>query len=141
MNKLDIIENIFIPLVSAILGVVLALWYQYKTDKKKDKKQILAVLLAHRGVYAREPDFVKAVNLIDIYFYDNKEVRRLGHSYISKLAPPDFESGEHLKILLDLILEMAKDIGYADLKQSDIINYYYPQFYEPILKEGEENGS
>jgi hypothetical protein len=122
---------IIASVVSATLGALLAYLWTTRNDRRKDKKQILNALMAHRGVTVRDENWTRALNLIDLTFYDNKKIKELRVKYFSSLRPPTFDTGDHNKILLDLIFEMAKDIGYSSLKQTDIMDYYYPQLYEP----------
>jgi hypothetical protein len=118
-----------IPILATAIGAFLGFIYQSKSEKKRDKKNILVVLMAYRGLKAREDDFVKALNIVDVYFHDNKKVRELLHDYFKHLYPPYFENGHHERILHALILAMAKDIGYTDIVESDINDYYFPVRY------------
>lgn len=121
--------SLLIPIMAAATGAFLGFIWQSKNDKNKDKKQLLGILMAYRGLTAREDDFVKALNMIDVFFYDSKEVRNILHDYFKHLYKPLYETGHHNRILLQLILAMAKNIGYTDLKESDITDYYYPERY------------
>ena len=115
------------PILATALGAFFGFLWQVKNDRFKDKKHILMILMAHRGVGAREHDFVKALNMIDIVFHKNKEVRILAHEFFKNTVPPLFETGNHSKILLKLIFAMTQDIGYTSLQESDILDYYYPE--------------
>jgi len=119
---------------AALIGAVAAFWFQNRAEKKREKKQILAVLMAYRGLQAREDDFVKAVNMIDIFYYDSKPVRTLCHEYFKHLYRPLFDTGHHERLLFDLIVAMAKDVGYKNLTHSDMTDYYLPERYlNPIV--------
>lgn len=134
--------SILIPIAAAIIGAFFGFLWQSSNEKKKEKRQVLSIIMMYRGLTAREDDFVKAINVIDIYFYDNKEVIKLLRNYLHHLTKPLFSTGEHSRILLDLILAMAKDIGYTDLKTTDIMDYYFPEKYglsEPLTPEVPEN--
>lgn len=121
--------TILASFAAALIGAVAAFWFQNKAEKKREKKQILAVLMAYRGLQAREDDFVKAVNMVDVFFYDSEEVRRLCHEYFKHLYRPLFDTGHHERLLYDLIVAMAKDVGYKNLTHSDITDYYLPERY------------
>src|ERR1035437_3146075 len=112
-----------IPVISAIIGAFLGFLWQNKNERRKDKRYIIMTLMAYRGVGAREHDFVKALNMIDIVFYRNKKVRILLHEYFKHTIKPLFETGTYQKILIDLLHEMIRDIGYNNLKQTDIMDY------------------
>src|ERR1700743_1259865 len=103
--------SVLIPIVAAIIGAFFGFIWQTQFDKRKDKKSILSVLMMYRGLKAQQDDFVKAINVIDVYFHDNKEVIGLRREYIRQLTRPLFDTGHHEKVLLDLILAMAKDLG------------------------------
>ena len=128
-------------LLSPIIAVGVTLWHQKISAKRVDKKNILSIIMMYRGVTAREDDFIKAINLIDIYFSGNKEVIGLLRKYLHYLTKPLYETGEYHRILLDLILAMAKDLGYTSLKATDIMDHYYPEKYslsnpiKPVISE------
>lgn len=118
---------IIATVIGASLGAFLGFIWQTKRDKKLHKISILATIMAYRGVGSAEHDWVKALNMVDLIFYDNKKVRLLLHDYFKHLYRPLFETGQHGKILLDLIHEMIKDIGYKDITQTDIMDFYFPE--------------
>jgi NH3-dependent NAD+ synthetase len=114
---------------AALLGAIAAFWFQNKAEKKREKKQILAVLMAYRGLQAREDDFVKALNMIDVFYYDSKQVRSICHEYFKHLYRPLYDTGHHERLLHDLIVAMAHDVGYKELTHADITDYYLPIRY------------
>jgi hypothetical protein len=114
-------------ILSAVIGSFLGFLWQTKKDNKKDKKSILITLMAYRGIGSEEHDWVKALNMVDVVYYDNKKVRTLLHDYFKHLYRPLYDTGAHKKILLDLLHEMVKDIGYKNIKQSDIMDFYFPE--------------
>lgn len=129
--------KLIIPIVASILGALLGaflgfLW-QTRAEKSRNKKNILGIIMAYRGLLAEEDEFVRALNLVDLYFYDNKEVRLLVHDYFKHLYSPLYETGHHARILLSLILAMAKDVGYGDLQANDITDFYFPARYGEIV--------
>lgn len=120
-----------IPIAASVLGAIVGsfigfLW-QTRNDRRKEKKKVLSTLMAYRGIGAAEHEWVKALNMIDVVFYSNKKVRILLHDYFKHLYRPLFDTGQHGKILLDLIHEMIKDIGYKRIKQTDIMDFYFPE--------------
>ena len=135
---MNIYLTTIIPILATIIGAFFGFIYQNKSEKNRDKKSLLAVLMASRGLLSREDDFVKTLNMIDIYFYDNKKVRVLCHDYFKHLYSPLFETGHHTRILLSLILAMAKDIGYTNLESNDITDFYFPARYNQQHIEGAE---
>lgn len=140
-NALEIFLPVLIPIVAAVAGAFMGSVWQKLNEKRKDKKQILSIIMMYRGLTAREDDFIKAINVIDIYFSGNKEVIDLLRKYLSHLTRPLYETGEHSRILLDLILAMAKDLGYTNLKATDIMDHYFPEKYSlaiPLKTEAPE---
>ena len=125
LTILAIIATVTASAFGAFLGFI----YQKISEKKRDKKQILAILMAYRGIKAHEDDFVKALNMVDVYFYDSKDVRKLCHDYFNSLDHPVFETGQHERVLRALILSMAKDCGYSGIVESDIAHFYLPEAY------------
>ena len=126
-------------IIGALVGAFLGFVWQTKRDKKANKKNVLAVLMAHRAVGSYELEWIKALNVIDVYFYDNKAVRELCHKYFAYTKPPYFEKGQHVDVLFQLIVEMAKDIGYTDLKHSDINDFYAPEALKTHYPQGPYN--
>ncbi|MBK7885641.1 MAG: hypothetical protein IPJ81_19030 [Chitinophagaceae bacterium] len=118
---------ILIPIIASIIGAFFGFIWQIKNDKNKDKRGILQTLMAYRGVGAMEHDWVKALNMIDIVFYGNPKIKVLRKEYFKHLCEPLYDTGLHDVILTDLLSEMAKDIGYSDLKPTDIEDYYCPR--------------
>lgn len=135
----------WIPIIASIMGAgvgaFLGFLWQTKKEKKTNKKYILATLMAYRGVGAAEHDWIKALNMVDIYFYDNKKVRDLLHDYFKHLYRPLYDTGAHARILLQLLREMALDVGYTDLKESDIIDYYFPEELKRIYPTGPDKSA
>lgn len=119
--------SIIATIIGAILGSFFGFLYNKKSEKLKEKKYILSIFLGLRGSYIDNPHFVYAVNMIDIAFYSNKAIRQKQKELLTKLMPPYYENGEHLQITINLILMMAADIGYTDLLQSDIVQFYLPK--------------
>lgn len=121
----------YIPVIAAIIGALTGslttLVWQSRTGIKSQKKLLFDTLMANRGVAAWDDDFVKAINLIDTYYYKNTTVRRLCQQYILSLEPHVYQTGRHKLLFQDLLVEMAKDIDLKGLKATDIGTYYLPQ--------------
>lgn len=137
--------QLWVPICAAVIGAALGSFlgfiWQSKKDKKTNKKTILATLMAYRGVGAAEHDWIKALNMIDIYFYGNEKVIHLRREYFKHLYRPLYDTGAHARILLDLLSEMAKDIGYRNLKQSDITDYYFPEELHKLYPTGPDKSA
>jgi len=79
--------------------------------------------------------------MIDVYFYGNEKVIHLRREYFKHLYRPLYETGAYTRILLDLLSEMAKDIGYKNLKQTDITDYYFPEELSKLYPGGPDKSA
>ena len=71
MEWVNLVAVIIIP----ILAVIIAQYLQNRSEKRKDKMQIFKVLMTSR-IYGWTPESVHCLNLIDVVFSDDKEVRK-----------------------------------------------------------------
>lgn len=109
-------------------GLLLAFIYQKRLQTKQDKKYIIATLMAYRFAGPDEVDFVKALNMVDIVFHSNKKVRDLLHKYFEYTGSNIYSGGHRVTTFFEMLLEMGRDIGYKDLKHSDLRNFYTPNW-------------
>ena len=81
MTGNEFIQYVLIPLsaaiVGAIIGAVLAFWYQRKMEIRRDKRGLMQVLMGYRTTGAIEIDWIRALNMVDAVFHDNKKVKNL----------------------------------------------------------------
>lgn len=126
MTITDVLEKIIVPILAAFIGAFLAFRYQNNSEKRKNKLQVLSVLMAYRHTGALDDDFVKALNLIDIVYHDNKKVKELLHRYLDVTRGNLFTIGERVNVFLELLLAMCQDVGYKDLNRNDINDFYSP---------------
>ncbi|WP_148294012.1 DUF6680 family protein [Azospirillum sp. B4] len=137
MSNADIIalSNIIITTISVFSAPIVALWIggiiQSRSEKKKNKLQILGVLLANRHDMISQ-DSVRALNLIDIVFSNDRGVREAWSRYCSAMSAPEMNnplgwSIQHEK-RRDLLIEMAKAVGDAkNISTSDLLRAYMPK--------------
>lgn len=72
-------------------------------------------------------EIVRALNMIDVVFCDDKNVRKLWREYYDILNTPKFNSSTAKTKNLELITEMAKVIGYGkEISAIDVDRVYYP---------------
>ncbi len=67
---LNLAALVLIPIAAVVIGQRL----QIHSEKRKDKMQIFKTLMTSR-IYGWTPDSVHALNVIDIVFADDKNVR------------------------------------------------------------------
>jgi len=105
--------------------------------------------MAYRTVGAVEIDWVKALNMIDIVFHDNKEIKRLLRSYMFHTDVSRYFTGHHQTVLVELLVEIGKVCGYTELTESDIrdgynpkaLRHIYAEVVERLLKESDDHDS
>ncbi|GAB2809890.1 DUF6680 family protein [Ferruginibacter profundus] len=130
MTTSDFFEKIIIPLaaacIGAVIGAIMAFRYQRKMELQRDKRGIMQLIMAYRSVGAVEIDWIKALNMIDIVFHNNKKVKALLRKYMYYTEEIRFNTGEHKAVLTELIYEMGQSSGYNDLTEADIRDAYNP---------------
>ena len=134
MPVIDILQKIFIPLIAAFIGAVLAFWSQRIIRRTDEKKAVFGALMGYRNWGTTEPDFVKALNLVIVVFPKNEKVKEALRKYLTAFRSKQYSDGERLSAIFHLLDEMAKDIGYTDLKHNDIKDYFVQTFPEPSEK-------
>ena len=70
MDVLNIIALILVPILAVVVGQKL----QDRAQKRNDKMQIFKILMTSR-IFGWTNESVQAMNLIDIVFSDDKDVR------------------------------------------------------------------
>lgn len=112
MTTVLTISNIFaliaIPIIAVWVGQVL----QDRAAKRKDKMAIFQCLMTHRATGWAHQDTVNALNIIDIVFSDDKDVRRCWAELFSKYKP-NYSSQEINTAQCKLLEAMAKTLGYG----------------------------
>lgn len=125
MGIINVIAIIMAPIVAVLIGQIL----QNRAEKRKDKLQIFKILMTSR-IYGWTVESVHALNIIDIVFLDDKDVRTAWKDLNEKyhVANPD---PQHLKKIesaqYKLLETMACSLGYKDkITWETIQNPYIP---------------
>lgn len=107
----------------------LGIKFQDRKTKRDAKLNLFFTLMANRAVSPVNREWVDSLNLIDIVYQSNKKVRAAWAAYYDALHPRSqhFDNIDAFK--LDLLSEMANDLGYKDLKQTEIGKVYSPQAF------------
>lgn len=121
----ELISITLIPFIIWGLGA----FFQDRKSKKDAKINLFLKLMANRKANPVSKEWVDSLNQIDVVFQDNKNVRSAWRQLFDALHPrsPHFDSQNSFR--LDLLSEMANDLGYKDLKQTEIDRYYNPQAF------------
>jgi hypothetical protein len=124
-------------LVGPLAAVVTQLWFESRRERRRQKLWVFHTLMSNRRTVLN-PDFVRALNSIDVVFYRNSTVRNRFKDLLRHYSMPDWKAAQIPPGLVEkardltaqLLAEMAKDLKYSydhtDLKD----NAYAPQGWE-----------
>ena len=123
---LNLIAIIIIPIIAVIIGQ----WLQTRSEKRKDKMHIFKTLMTSR-VYGWTQESVYCLNIIDIVFADDKEVRNAWKDLYDKYCVQNPDESQLKKIetaQYKLLESMAVSLGYKDkVTWETIQNPYIPK--------------
>lgn len=105
-------------------------WYQNRDAQKRLKQELFLKLLANRKRFPITQQWVDALNQIDAVFQDNKKVRVAWASYFESLHENTPKNLNTHTYLIELLSEIAKDLGYGNLTPSLLANFYSPIQFE-----------
>jgi hypothetical protein len=125
MEAKDIITVIAL-VVGPVSAVIITLWYQRRSERRAAKRQLFVALMAHRKA-APTPEWVNALNLIDVIYADDSEVVELWHRLYDTLTTQPFNNQQFGHQYINLLSNMARSLGYRSLQQTDIDKFYAPQ--------------
>ena len=144
MEWVNLVAVIIIP----ILAVIIAQYLQNRSEKRKDKMQIFKVLMTSR-IYGWTPESVHCLNLIDIVFSDDKEVRKAWKDLYDKYCvenPTETELKKIKDAQYKLLETIAHSLGYKNkITWETIQNPYIPngmisqQMQQNARQEGIDN--
>jgi hypothetical protein len=91
--------------------------------------------MGERHLKGNSPYFTNAINQTIVVYADNKNVISSLNNFITehKKLGDNFNAQDCLLRLHDLLIEMAKDLNYKDLKGSDFENFFYVYPSEPDI--------
>ena len=125
MTILNLIAVLLIPVVAVFVGQYL----QERAQRRKDKMDIFKTLMINRVGWSVES--TRAMNIIDIVFSDDKNVRQAWSEYYHALCvkDPDEIQLKQMQQAQDKLLEkMAISLGYKDkITWETIQNPYVPK--------------
>lgn len=133
----ELISVTLIPITIWILGMK----FQDRKSKQDAKLNLFLTLMANRKS-APNKQWCDALNQIDVVFQNNKKVRSAWLAFFDSLHPQSQHNANSNSFRLDLLSEIANDLNYKDLKQTEIDRFYTPQIFgnqeynqELLLKE------
>ena len=122
---LNLIAIIVIPIAAVLIGQ----WLQNRSEKRKDKMQIFKALMTAR-IYGWTVESVHALNVIDIVFVDDKEVRNAWaqlHNRYCVENPTQTQLEQIKKDQYKLLEKISNSLGYKDkITWETIQNPYVP---------------
>lgn len=103
--------------------------YQDRKARQEAKLNLFLTVMANRKPQGVPKELADAYNTIDIVFQDNKSVRNAWSNYFESLHTQSIKNSSQDIYLLILLSEMANSLGYKDLSQADLDNFYMPQHF------------
>lgn len=117
--------TILASLLSGLLGVFAAIWYQTKAVKTAEKMRIFKRLMADRFIPGASYEKTRALNSIGVVFYEDKKVLAAWKGLYSCYGRKDIGSDECNDKMIKLLEAMAICLGY-NLDLTTIKESYLP---------------
>ncbi len=124
-NYGELLSITLIPVIIWFLGIQ----FQNRQAKRKAKEGLFLRLMAHRKKYPPNQEFADALNQIDVVFQESSKVRNSWRAYFDSLHPSSQHNSLQNAFLLDLLSDVANDLGYHDIKQTELDRFYVPQYF------------
>ncbi|RNL50162.1 DUF6680 family protein [Pedobacter jejuensis] len=124
----EIISVTLIPILIFYVGKKL----QDRDSKNQAKLKLFLGIMANRRKVPPSIDLADCLNQIDVVFQDNKKVRIAWRAYFDSLNPHSQHNANANSFFLDLLSEIANDLNYRDLKQTELDRFYRPQYYDDL---------
>lgn len=115
-----LLATIASPFLAAGLTALLTLYWQDRKEKRDTKLKVFTTLMATRrniDSFQAAQEWARAVNVIDVVFYDCPEVLKLWHELYLMLQQNPAPPGQGHK-MLELYSAMAAAIGYNSIPQT-----------------------
>lgn len=137
MDNTYITMNIVAIILSPLIASLITIYLTNKYNKKKDKIEILKKLMITR-LNNSTMDYVYALNLIDIIFYDSDDVRNEYKKLLKEYNTNNPDLNEIYTRKLKLIEAILNNIGYNKINWEAISKPYAPNWYYDELKKQEQ---
>jgi hypothetical protein len=140
-SKMKIL-NIIAILLSPIIAVLISIFIQNRKEKHNSKMKIFISLISTRNRAPTEEN-VRALNMIDVIFAKEEEVRKLWREYYDMLSNEGLNNPVGWKQRgqknLEMITAMAKNLGYGkEITSLDVDRVYFPVGIKEQLENGAE---
>jgi len=117
-------------LLSPIIALLITMYLQTRKDRKTAQMYLFNTLIATRHSPITE-ETVRALNMIEVLFYDKPKVRQLWREYFEMLYNEGLNNPlgweQRQKKNIELIYEMGKCLGYGkEISHLDVERVYYP---------------
>lgn len=112
----------------------ITIWYQNRKTIKDAKTSLFLNLMAHRVSVPITQEWVDALNQIDAVFQDNKKVINAWRAYFESLHKNDTKNSTSTTYQIELLSEISKDLGFGNLKLSQIADFYSPKQFSENLE-------
>lgn len=133
----------WITIAAILLGPIFAVvtqivWQRWK--EIRDQKRFVFQTLMSLRAQPLAPDYVRALNYIDVVFFSNEKVRQRW-STLLRFFESDAYKSETIQqetfdkardLAAELMAEMAKELGYAFDHTQIKNNAYYPKFFSTL---------
>jgi hypothetical protein len=131
----------WITIAAIVLGPILAvatqLWMQSRKEHREDKLWVFETLMSFRATWIA-PGFVRALNSVNVVFYDNKGVTDKLQELVSTLVlagnagdnfPPELLD-KCKDLLAEMLAKMGKELGFEFDHTQIKDTAYYPRGHE-----------
>lgn len=122
---LSIVQLITVTATPFIIWIIGKKW-QNRQDKIAEKRRLFFTLMSKRKSYPIAREWVDALNCIDVVFQDNQKVRHAWREYLDSLDEKSQHYPNNESYCLDLLSEIAQELGYDNIRQTEIARFYSP---------------
>ena len=126
----DGVAIVFATIVTPLAAVAISIWYQERKQKQDAKYNLFASAMKSRKAFPPTVEWVNALNLIDVVFHNSPKVITAWHVLFEYYHVKPMDDALFRQKTTELLSEMAADIGYPSLKQTDIDKFYHPEAHE-----------
>lgn len=116
-------------ILGPIFAVVIGIFINSYKEKRQQKLDLFYNLVSVRNVNPPPMSFVNSLNMIDVIFYGKGKVINSWKKFYECLMAPEFNEENFNNRKLDLLYEMAKELGFKNIRQTELKEFYIPKAY------------